>query len=320
MSATSKCPGCFKNIKEGSKFCKYCGIPLKICPACKEHNRIEDVFCGSCGDNIKDVKVETPINVTRKPQSQEIAPGKQPKIVIWPPMDQTKMYAPAVAQKRQDIPGGPAYKAPDYPEYEPPVVKYDYDKIRPLGYISGPIPLSNVVSPALESFGYALALITIGTVIASIGFAFFELIIPPIITGILGGALILSAPFFGIYYVSSSWLYKIFQIKRPVKISTILFNYGLGALLFSVIGLACSPLLVLDLVMDINPAIGITIFSVIAALIYFLGLLIIPLKAFLADLTYVKNAMNQRENVDKKEVKESKEQEQEQEQYKITIE
>ncbi len=308
MSATSKCPACFKNIREGSKFCKYCGIPLKICPACKEHNIVEDIFCGSCGENIKDVEIEAPINVRRKPQSQstpiakdsvsqEATPGKQPQLVLWPPVDQSRMYAPPVVQTKQVIPDGP--------QYEPPVTKYAYDKVRPFGYFSGPLPLSNVVSPVLESFGYALALITIGTVIVSIGLAFFELVIPPLIFGILGGALILSAPFFGIYYVSSSWLYKIFQIKRPVKISTILVNYGLGTLLFSIIGLACSPLLILDILFDINPAVGITIFTVIAALIYFLGLLIIPLKAFLADLTYVKNAMNQKEKEDRKEEEKS---------------
>ncbi|MCK5140721.1 MAG: zinc ribbon domain-containing protein [Candidatus Heimdallarchaeota archaeon] len=299
MSVTSKCPACFKNIKEESKFCKYCGIPLKICPACKDHNKVEDVYCGSCGENIKDVKIETPINVKREPQSQKATPGKQPQLVIWPPVDERRMYAPPVVQRKQVIPDGPAY--------EPPVTKYGYDRVRAFGYFSGPLPLSNVVSPALESFGYALALITIGTVIVSIGLAFFELVIPPLITGILGGALILSAPFFGIYYVSSSWLYKIFQIKRPVKISTILLNYGLGTVLFSIIGLACSPLLILDTLFDVNPAIGITIFSVIAALIYFLGLLIIPLKAFLADLTYVKNAMNQKEKEDEKDVEDSKE-------------
>ena len=311
MSVTSKCPACFKNIRENSKFCKYCGIPLKICPACKEHNIVEDVYCGSCGENIKDVKVETPINVTRKPQSQhtpiardpmaqEATPGKQ-QLVIWPPVDERRMYAPPTIQRKQVIPDGP--------EYEPPVTKYSYDRVRAFGYFSGPIPLSNVVSLVLESFGYALALITIGTVIVSIGLAFFELVIPPLIAGILGGALILSAPFFGIYYVSSSWLYKIFQIKRPVKIRTILVNYGLGTLLFSFIGLALSPLLVLDVLFNINPTVGITIFSVIAALIYFLGLLIIPLKAFLADLTYVKSAMNQKEKEDEKDVEEAKEKE-----------
>lgn len=309
MSDTSSCPACLKNIRKESKFCKYCGIPLKICPACKEHNIVEDVFCGSCGENIKDVKAEAPINVKRTPPSQSdplsqgATPVKQPQLVLWPPIDQGRMYAPPVVQTRQVIPDGPVY--------EPPVTKYDYDRVRPFGYFSGPLPLSSVVSPALESFGYSLALITIGTIIVSIGLAFIQLIIPPLITGILGGALILSAPFFGIYYVSSSWLYKIFQIKRPVKISTILVNYGLGTLLFSIIGLICSPLLLLDLLGGSAAAatVGITIFIVIAALIYFLGLFIIPLKAFLADLTYVKNALNQKKKEDEKEVEGSKDKE-----------
>ncbi|MBY9000491.1 MAG: zinc ribbon domain-containing protein [Candidatus Heimdallarchaeota archaeon] len=308
MSATSKCPSCFKDIKAKSKFCKFCGIPLKICPMCEDHNKVEDMFCGSCGENIKEVKVEAPINVKRSPQGQPapiqdpiaqgITGGKPPQLVIWPPIDQSSMYAPPVTQTRQVIPDGPSY--------EPPVAKYDYDRVRPFGFFSGPIPLSNIVSPAVESFGYALAFIAIGVVIASIGLAFFEFLIPPIITGILGGALILSAPFFGIYYVSSKWLYKIFQIKRPVKMSTIMLNYGFGTLIFSILGLAFSPLLILDSVADVNPTIGITIFTVIAALIYFLGLFIIPLKAFLADLVYVKSAMNQREKEEEKEKEEMK--------------
>ena len=99
------------------------------------------------------------------------------------------MYTPTpIVKKSQVIPEGPAY--------EPPVTRYSYDRIRPLGYLGGPIPMSNVVKPAFESFGYALALIAIGTVIVSIGLAFLELVIPPLITGILGGALILTAPFF----------------------------------------------------------------------------------------------------------------------------
>ncbi len=309
MSEPSNCPACLKNIRKESKFCKFCGIPLKICPACKDHNIVEDVFCSSCGENIKDVKAEAPINVKRTPpaqsdpMSQGATPGKQPQLVIWPPVDQTRMYAPPVVQTRQVIPDGPAY--------EPPIAKYDYNRVRPLGYFSGPLPLSSVVSPALESFGYALALIAIGTVIVSIGLAFIQLIIPPLITGILGGALILSAPFFGIYYVSSSWVYKIFQIKRPVKISTILVNYGLGTLLFSIIGLACSPLLLLDLLgtSATVATVGSILFYVIAALIYLVGLFIIPLKAFLADLTYVKNALNQKKKEDEKVEEGSKEQE-----------
>lgn len=309
MSEPSNCPACLKNIRKESKFCKYCGIPLKICPACKDHNIVEDVFCGSCGENIKDVKIEDPINVKRippsqsDPMSQGATPRKQPQLVIWPPVDQTRMYAPPVVQTKQIIPDGPAY--------EPPVAKYDYNRVRPFGYFSGPLPLSSVVSPALESFGYALALIAIGTVIVSIGLAFIQLIIPPLITGILGGALILSAPFFGIYYVSSSWVYKIFQIKRPVKVSTILVNYGLGTLLFSIIGLACSPLLLLDLfgVSATVATVGSILFYVIAALIYLVGLFIIPLKAFLADLTYVKNALNQKKKEDGNVEEESNEQE-----------
>ena len=305
MSGTAVCPSCFKNIKENSKFCKFCGIPVKTCPKCKELNRIEDKFCSSCGGDISNVKTEAPINVSRTaPQPQpviaepKVVDGKQQQLVIWPPLDQQKLQKSPEVQKKSVIEDGPTY--------EPTSVRYAYEKVRAFGFFSGPLPTSNVLSATFESFGYALAFIAIGVVIASIGLAFFEYVIPPVLLGIIGGALLLSAPFFGIYYVSSSWLYKIFQIRRPVKISTVLLNYGLGTLLFSFLGLFMSPLLIM------GGALWIT-FLVIAIIVYLMGLILIPLKAFLADLVYVKAAVNQknREEEQQKESERKKKEEEE---------
>ena len=293
MSDKSICPNCNREIKPASKFCKFCGVTLKSCPSCNEINKIEDSFCASCGEDISKVDVPKP----SKDESQ--APGiiatieeveeggeKKPQLVIWPPQYATKV--PYITPK----PTPQLFE--EGVQYEPSTVRYQYSRVRPIGFLGGPLPTSNVLSVTVEVFGLALALIAAGIVIASIGLAFLEYLIFPIITGILGGAILLSAPFFGIYYVSSNWLYKAFHIKRPVKNSTIILNYSLGTVLFSIIGL----IFIIPIVL--GGALGITL-AVLGGIVYLMGLIVVPLKAYLADLVYVKAAMKLRDKEEEEE-------------------
>ncbi|MFW9852539.1 MAG: zinc ribbon domain-containing protein [Candidatus Thorarchaeota archaeon] len=297
MSDKSTCPSCNREIKSTSKFCKFCGITLKSCPSCNEINKAEDVFCASCGEDIS--KVDVPKSLRDESQDvayatviEEIEEERKPKLVIWPPQyAETRPYI-------QPKPTPQLFE--DGTKYEPTTVQYQYSRVRAIGFLGGPLPTSNVLSVTVEVFGLALALIAAGIVIASIGLAFFEYLIFPIITGILGGAILLSAPFFGIYYVSSKWLYKAFQIKRPVKNSTIILNYSLGTVLFSIIGLIFIVPIVL------GGALGITL-AVLGGIVYLMGLIVVPLKAYLADLVYVKAAMKLRDKEEEDKVQEKTE-------------
>ena len=308
MNKMGKCPACNREIKSSSKFCKYCGTSLKQCPDCKSINTASDQFCGACGVDISQVEAAAPLREIipkesgevgkaepRREEVQETISGEtQPKLVVWPPMAYDRQYAQARPQPS-------IFPPEDAAKFEPTTVKYAYSKVRLLGFLGGPLPTSNVLSATIEAFGLALALVAGGIGIASIGLAFFEYLIPAIITGIIGGALLLSAPFFGIYYVSSSWLYRTFQIKRPTKARTIVGNYALSALLFSFIGLMLAPIFIEGL-----SAIGITI-SVVGGVIYIMGLIIVPLKAYLADLVYVKAATNLRNKEEEEQVPETEE-------------
>ena len=57
MSDTQNCPVCFRSIKKASKFCKFCGSTLKLCPECSFLNRGEDAYCSECGSDISTVEV-----------------------------------------------------------------------------------------------------------------------------------------------------------------------------------------------------------------------------------------------------------------------
>ena len=86
-----------------------------------------------------------------------------------------------------------------------------------------------------------------------------------------------------------------------MKSITIIWNYALGTLLFSLVGLMLAPVFIQGGALWIS-------LSVLGGIIYLMGLIIIPLKAFLADLVYVKAAMKLRD--DGKESEEESEEEQ----------
>lgn len=295
MSSTNECPNCHRQIRATSKFCKYCGQSLKVCPECQELNNYDAAFCALCGTDISKIEAAEPVKGVER--IEEIGVPKQQKVVMWPPMPSVGQIQPK-PQMQVFEEGTP---------YQPTSIKYPYRKVRPLGFLVGPLPTSTVFGAVIEALGYALALIAAGVAILGIGLTFFEFIVLPIMAGVFGGALLLSAPFFGIYYVSSNWLYKTFQIKRPVKSITIVGNYALGTLLFAIVGFMLAPVFI------VGDALWISI-AVLGGIIYLMGLIIIPLKAFLADLVYVKAAMKLRdegkdaqieneENIEKKQSK-----------------
>ena len=46
------CPECEELIPERSRFCAFCGIPLRACPSCGLIYRADAEFCGSCGTTL----------------------------------------------------------------------------------------------------------------------------------------------------------------------------------------------------------------------------------------------------------------------------
>ncbi|MCG3225644.1 MAG: zinc ribbon domain-containing protein, partial [Candidatus Heimdallarchaeota archaeon] len=40
MSSMNECSYCHRQIRAASKFCKYCGQSLKMCPECQELNNL----------------------------------------------------------------------------------------------------------------------------------------------------------------------------------------------------------------------------------------------------------------------------------------
>ncbi|MHA1200146.1 MAG: double zinc ribbon domain-containing protein [Candidatus Heimdallarchaeaceae archaeon] len=295
MSVTQDCPTCFRKIKTSSKFCKFCGSTLKLCSECNSINKEDDSYCSECGADIKTIDVaesykdatkDSKDDLAERAQIQEYlnegASDKKPQLVMWPPAADSRYHPQASPRSTM----GPNIEYLDKePTYQPKKLNYTYSKVRVLGFLGGPLPTTNVLSSVVEAFGVALALIAVGIVIFSIGMAFFQYLVFPIIAGVLGGAFLLSAPFFGIYYVSSNWLYRAFEIKRPVKLMTIIWNYTLGSLIFAILGLMLAPIFIQ------GGALGIT-FSIIGGIVYLMGLIVVPLKAYLADLVYVKAAVD----------------------------
>ena len=299
MTISQNCPNCFRKIKTVSNFCKYCGASLKLCPECKTLNKVEDIFCAECGYNIKSVEVakgykevteefETDTEKelpSHEEENKEVVQDKEPKLIIWPPLSQSSYLSQVRPQPRAK----PYIQFLDEePTYSPAKVNYTYNRVHILGFLGGSLPTSSVFGSIIEAFGIALALIAAGIVIFSIGMAFFQYLVFPIIAGIIGAALFLSAPFFGIYYVSSKWLYRTFKIKRPVRLRTIIWNYVLASFIFSLLGLMLAPIFIQ------GGALGITL-SIVGGIVYLMGLIVVPLKAFLADLIYVKAANNLKE-------------------------
>jgi hypothetical protein len=285
MSDTQDCPVCYRKIKPSSNFCKFCGSTLKICPECETINKEDDTYCGECGTDIRKVDVAEGYKGDNRDFNKEVLGRREPKLVMWPPVTEASYLSQAKPRARLS-----PYS--DYldkePTYQPKNLNYTYNKVKILGFLGGPLPTSNVLGAVVEVFGIALALIAIGIVIFSIGMAFFEYLVFPIIAGIVGGAFLLSAPFFGIYYVSSNWLYRTFEVKRPVKTMTIVWNYSLGSLVFALLGMMLAPIFIQ------GGALAITL-SVVGGIVYVMGLIIVPLKAYLADLVYVKAAVNNRD-------------------------
>jgi len=301
MSETQDCPYCFRKIKTSSRFCKFCGSTLKLCPECKTLNKDDASYCDECGSDIKDVEVAESYKIMKGEISaqdeEEIQDfleeggfkSKKPQLIVWPPLADSR-HQPQVSSRPRP------YSQLNYlerePTYQPTDLKYTYSKVKPLGFLGGSIPTSNFLGAIIEAFGLALALIALGIVIFAIGMAFFQYLIFPIIAGIIAGAFLLSAPFFGIYYVSSKWLYRAFDVKRPVKTMTIIGNYTLGSLIFALLGMMLAPIFIQ------GGAVSITL-SVVGGIVYIMGLIIIPLKAYLADLIYVRAAVNEKKNEEK---------------------
>ncbi|OLS32012.1 MAG: hypothetical protein HeimAB125_13360, partial [Candidatus Heimdallarchaeota archaeon AB_125] len=207
----------------------------------------------------------------------------------------------------QPKPPTPAQKSVRFTEvestFEPEMLEYKYKKVKFLGFLEGSLPSSNALAATLEAFGIALILIALGIGIIAIGLSTFKSETFAIILGIIGSVFVFSAPTFGLYFISSRWLYRAFEIKRPAKLSTILINYSIGILVFAILGLMLAPVFLL------GGAIGWTL-SVIGGIAVVMGLIVVPLKAYLADLVYVKAAVNQKdkenENNSKKETDKEK--------------
>ena len=49
------CPECSEHIPARSRFCSFCGIPLRRCPSCNLVYLPDAEFCGNCGTTLGDV-------------------------------------------------------------------------------------------------------------------------------------------------------------------------------------------------------------------------------------------------------------------------
>ena len=291
MSESEPCPYCFREIKKGVNFCKYCGFAIKHCPSCNSPNKAESLFCSSCGKDIREITVQSR-NLEPPISPSHVSQTGSEKIIIWPPPGQ---FFPTQPKYRPyQTPEEQLFGTRDNQEQFQPKIVYPYSKVGILGFLRGPISTSKVFTSVVEAFAYGLALIATGVLIISIGFLLFKTLILPIIGLLWGGTLILSAPFFGMYFVSSKWLYKAFKIKKPVSDMTILWNYLFSIIFFSFISLILIPLLAMNTLFA-------TIFGIIAMILIFAVLIVIPLKAFLIDLAYVKAAVVERDSQKEKE-------------------
>ena len=50
------CPECSEVIPDASRFCAFCGIPLRRCPNCQRIYTAKAEFCGTCGTTLQDEK------------------------------------------------------------------------------------------------------------------------------------------------------------------------------------------------------------------------------------------------------------------------
>lgn len=280
------CPVCNKPIKHNSKFCKYCGTPLRICNKCNALNERNALYCRQCGEKLSPLESEAVSESSLPTPPIDSFPAPSEQIIFQAPT-----YPPYYPRPHQQF---EIFNKKSIDTYSPDMTIHPYRKVKFLGYLAGPIPSSNVFSFSLEAFAYSLLYIAIGTVITSIGLAFVGTIILPIIGGLIGATFIISAPFFGIYLVSSTWLYKAFKIKRPTPISIIVWNYFLGNLFLSIIALFLTPIY-------LQVSAATYALSIVGFIIYTLLFVVVPLKAFLADLLYVKAAVHERDNQLKKE-------------------
>jgi hypothetical protein len=271
---------------------------LKICPECNTLNKAEDLFCAECGHDIKDIQVpvRTPTQATGKTgvfqpviqQTNDQDGEDQPKLILWPPLPTQQPPAMRIQPK----PPSAAQRSVKFTEvestFEPDMLEYKYKKVKFIGFLEGSLPSTNALAATIEAFGIALILIALGIGIVAIGLTTFKSETFAIILGIIGSVYVFSAPMFGLYFISSRWLYRAFEIKRPVKLSTVLINYSLGVLVFAILGLMFAPVFLL------GGAIGWTL-SVFGGIAVVMGLIVVPLKAYLADLVYVKAAYSQKE-------------------------
>ena len=64
-----KCPDCQFENREGIKFCEKCGVKLEfICPNCGAKIPLDRIFCGECGQKLKETEEPKSIDYS-KPQS-----------------------------------------------------------------------------------------------------------------------------------------------------------------------------------------------------------------------------------------------------------
>ncbi len=288
MSDSIACPKCHNEIRKSSKFCKYCGEPIKFCPNCSHPNTVTDKFCANCGSDITEVSApekRVAVPIKKASEVEDLPPGMKEtdgdRLVIpdymepqkgdYQPNWQQGMFSPLKRQEDQ---------------YYPKEIEHPYETVKLMGFLSGPLPTSNVLVSAISSLAYGCALIAAAfSILALFGITGLDVLF--IIGLIWASILILSAPFFGIYYVTSTWLYNTFNIKKPLTGIKMVINYSLSVSILSLLSLIIAPLFLIEAEWGI-------ILGGLAFILYLIILTIVPLKAFLADLGYVKLALNKK--------------------------
>lgn len=77
-----RCTACQREISEGSRFCKYCGVPVEQppapsrCPRCGSDVKAGAAFCRFCGASLQEAAAPEPPQQPEVPRQQQVPPRR----------------------------------------------------------------------------------------------------------------------------------------------------------------------------------------------------------------------------------------------------
>ncbi len=273
------CPNCLRDINPSSKFCKYCGQALIQCISCRHLNVRGNTFCANCGEQIG--SSSDPNKPYQNTTFSESPSTTSPSMPFIPVQDSNR--------SAEHSPSDSYFMQQETPYY--PRINHPYESVKAVGFLTGVIPNSYAFTGSLKAIFFSVLTVSIGIVIFGLSFVFITgAPFLTIIGALFAVVIMISAPFLGFYIVCSNWLYRTFRIKNPVDKINIFANFILTITVFSLVSLFLFPLLLLSELW--------VSFFVVFTFIYFLVIMFFTsVKAFLADLVYVKAVVEQKQFV-----------------------